>query len=459
VYIQLAKPKLKIPEDSLLLDLLKVKSDDDHAWFFELAAMRIARHPAMPVDHISAAVLGRIDDSYIHEIAGRIFKYCATDNLLAGVEHNSFPAIISVIRKIIHEKTKIDETFNFHLVLPKLSRILDETRLPEDELFDYLDMWEHQIDEQIATSLVPILLKDYDIYPRVFQRKTGIGARLLKISLCYIEEFPAQDWERELQHIDGHAYQMLKFFVSAGILKKLPGAIQEAVSALIPKFTNTEYIGMYSQYDFFDLMYPLLDSTQLFMLAAHVRNHLLSDPEPSPAKLLFFEKILRDTKILEDNARDHAKLILARSSNDFSVLDRIIEHKEYYLSFLNKAGGGAYDVIQTIRNFIEHHDNNEATERYFEFLKAASLNCFGPVEIINAEYYSTRDRSLSRDVKAELKQRARTGYLYFFKLGNDISNDDDPDFGTPKQLGVEFKHKGISYNQEWTENQWIRLPY
>jgi hypothetical protein len=435
-----------------MINTLFVLSEGGQPEYFELSAMRLARGADFSVPGgPNEAIFRSMDPIFVEQVANRIEYYMSFGEILKRSLLIPSPLLLAVAKKLVEDGAKGWE-LEIGEILPLFEKIVDAIGTTDQQLFTALDRWSKQLQAQLTTSNIQVLIPGLRIFWTSVAIKSELSAVIQEMALHFVEDQNTEIYRGWFADESSYGFQLLNFFLGGGLLPSIPNKILEAYKVALATIARaipeqpTEHPEAWHEF------YSRTDKRHTAGTIKNIRDAFLSEVNITAGKFLFFEELLRNQGNLTDKAGDTTRRLLTPVVEDHLCLERIIEHKNFYLEVVSQAGDDLFDFITEVRKYIEQNPDNEAISSFSRDLN----NLLSSKIIIRKARYFAGDES--EDVTEAVRQRVQSNGNLHFRIGNDLASK-DPLPGEVKKLEVEYEFDGTIVHGMVDEHEWLNVPF
>jgi KAP family P-loop domain len=441
---------LKIPDQSIVA--LFALIDDDSPGYFELSAMRLARGTDFqgsngPVKLVNPPT----DPAFVEEVADRIEYYLPFGDILKRSLQFPTPLLLAVAKKLVEDGAKGWE-LEIGEILPLFERIANAIGTTDQQLFTALSRWSGQFQTQLTTSNIQVLIPGLRILWASVAVKSELSAVIQGTALQFVEDQNTEVYRGWFADESSYGFQLLNFFLGASLLPQIPNKLLEAYKESLVAIARATTDQPTGHSEAWQEIYRRTDKRHTAGTIKNIRDAFLSEVNITAGKFLFFEELLRNQGSLVDKAGDSTRRLLTPVVADTLCLERIIEHKDFYLGVVSRAGDDLFDFIKKVRKYIEQNPDNEAISSFSRDLD----NLLVPRIVFHKARYFSEDQS--EDVTEAVRKKVQSDGNLHFRIGNDLASRDLLP-GEVKKLEVEYEFDGAKVHGTVDEHEWLNVPF
>lgn len=240
-------------DDNYIVSFFNSSAKDSYL-YYELIAMRIARHTAFVRSDVFSKVVNLTNEKLINEVASRVLYYTSLTNLLLNL--NSFN--VSLVKEVIHillenkeiklESNILDVIKSYNLIKSKLKEG------DEDSFFEKLDASYNEEVSIISKEDVPSIPIEY--YEDVVKHpNSNLTQHSIEVAHKYLDNISKSEWEVCLEQDKKECYLAL-------LVEYLPQSYKDAFETRLNAYVDK------------DSKLPL-DSYQKFLNLSKKKNEAL----------------------------------------------------------------------------------------------------------------------------------------------------------------------------------------
>ena len=440
----------KLPDQSIMP--LFALSDQDSPGYFELSAMRLARGADFQGSNGPAKLVNPpTDPAFVEEVAARIEYYLPFGDILKRSLLSPTPLLLAVAKKLVEDGAKGWE-LEIGEILPLFERIADAIGATDQQLFMALDRWSGQLQEQLTTNNIQELLPGLRIFRASVVVQNELSAMIQEVALQFVEDHHSEVYRGWFADESSYGFQLMSFFLDSGLLPQIPNKLLEAYKESLVAIARATTDQTTGRPEVWQEIYRLTDKRHTAGTIKNIRDAFLSEVNITAGKFLFFEELLRIQGSLVDKAGDSTRRLLTPVVADTLCLERIIDHKDFYLRIVSRAGNDLFDFIKKVRKYIEQNPDNEAISSFSRDLDNLLI---GRIVFHKARYFAADQ---SEDVTEAVRKKMQSDGILHFRIGNDLVGKDLLP-GEVKKLEVGYEFDGTKVHATVDEHEWLNVPF
>jgi hypothetical protein len=420
--------------------------------YYEISAMRLARGRDFNVSGgPSQVIFDSTELAFVDQVASRIEYYLSFGEILKRSVLSPTPLLVAVAQKLVEDGSNGWE-LNISEILPLFEKIVNAIGTTDQQLFAALDRWSASLQGILNTGNIQELIPTFRIYSASVAKKSELSGVIKEAALKFIEEQDQANFYARFIDETSYGFQLLYFLLGSDLLAQMPNKVLEAYKECLEATAQAAAEQPTGHPEAWHEFYRRADKRQVEGTIKNIRDAFQNNVNMTPGKFLFFEELFRNQGGLQDKAGDTTRRLLTPVAADSLCLEKIIEHKDFYLVILSNAGNDLFDFIKKVRKSVENNPTNEANALFSRDLNKLLT---GRIVIYKARYFAD---SQSEDVTDAIKQRAESDRNLHFKIGNDLPGN-DPLPGTIKKLELEYEFDGDKKHIIIDEHEWLNVPF
>ena len=284
------------------------------------------------------------DDSYISAIARVIDYYADYGNLL----QNNLSWNINVLNEVLKYMTqnRLGVNLSLETILPSYIQIRNRLGVSDEEMLNQLSKWSNGIDETVSKDNIKNIIPDASFYNISVQHQNDLTEKINKLAAKAISMISVDDlYAQRSKRTTDYWHIAINALVKTEFMHPQFDNISDFGKKIFKDIANnTQELPLPEEYS---KIIENIDKRTMYSTISDVRNGICNGQMSIDAnKFKYFEQWFRMQGKLADRAEDVVDKLLKPVINDDDCRTLVLEHKDFYISLINKAGDAANEFRQ-----------------------------------------------------------------------------------------------------------------
>lgn len=326
-------------------DLESDGKDIQHSGYYDFVAMKIANN--QPVSLIEGGEI-----KYVADVIDYYIDYGVL--LLKSLTFSS-----SLLTELLAYMVENNLGWNLLLteVLPKFEEIKEEINVTDEALLNNLSNWDFEsIGKDNITEYVP----NASFYAVTSRVDNALSKHINQVAIEALSEESVDSLYSQRMNLKDYWIVVISYLLDK--MDSLPDNLVEFCKKIFRNIASGSQDPVQLP-DYLKAMINKLDNRGIISTIIDIRNRFCNGVQAiNPTKFQFFESYFRLYGSLIETAVSVVNQIMLPVIEDEACRSLILQHKDFYINLINKAGDSSFEIKKRFREMITPDSSSELVD-------------------------------------------------------------------------------------------------